>query len=209
MSCELSSCHGEDEILSLCIKHDAAASTTDTNAADIEVPMPILNAQFEALNLRFGIQQLRKQPNNDNFDLLTHHLSDSPDFMLLDEMPISSSGMGWEKVFLGNTRDEPDVLLLAETGKREDSVECPRQHHIDGRHEKSISGYATTDKTRDKEASKTKNGRFPKWVVEILTTWLDQHLQKPYPTAEEKQDLLKQTGLRLRKLHVLSSQITS
>lgn len=40
-----------------------------------------------------------------------------------------------------------------------------------------------------------KRSNLPKETVQILNTWLLSHLQNPYPTPAEKNELLRQTGL--------------
>lgn len=54
----------------------------------------------------------------------------------------------------------------------------------------------TTTTTRTNASGRTvKRTNLAKEVVRVLNTWLLNHLDNPYPTAEEKQELLERTGL--------------
>lgn len=48
--------------------------------------------------------------------------------------------------------------------------------------------------------AKKRRGNLPRQVTEILRKWLSDHIEHPYPTDEEKQQLIKQTGLTLNQL---------
>ncbi|KAJ3563451.1 hypothetical protein NPX13_g8192 [Xylaria arbuscula] len=45
-----------------------------------------------------------------------------------------------------------------------------------------------------------RRGNLPKHTTEILRKWFHSHLHHPYPTEDEKQDLVKQTGLQLNQI---------
>lgn len=47
---------------------------------------------------------------------------------------------------------------------------------------------------------KRKRGNLPKQVTDILRAWFEEHEQHPYPTEEEKQMLLRKTGLAMSQI---------
>lgn len=53
---------------------------------------------------------------------------------------------------------------------------------------------------QQQQHSKKRRGNLPKQVTDILRSWLNEHVQHPYPTDEEKADLMKQTGLTLNQI---------
>lgn len=48
--------------------------------------------------------------------------------------------------------------------------------------------------------AKKRRGNLPRQVTEILRQWLNEHIEHPYPTDEQKQELMKLTGLTLNQL---------
>jgi hypothetical protein len=42
-----------------------------------------------------------------------------------------------------------------------------------------------------------RRGNLPKETTDRLKAWLVAHLQHPYPTEDEKQQLMRQTGLQM------------
>ena len=59
--------------------------------------------------------------------------------------------------------------------------------------EMSNMGMSGENKTR------RRRGNLPKETTDKLRAWFVEHRQHPYPTEDEKQDLMKQTGLQLSK----------
>ena len=55
---------------------------------------------------------------------------------------------------------------------------------------------------RDENDSKQRKrrGNLPKETTDKLRAWFVAHLQHPYPTEDEKQELMRQTGLQMSKL---------
>jgi hypothetical protein len=47
-----------------------------------------------------------------------------------------------------------------------------------------------------------RRGNLPKETTDRLRAWFRAHLQHPYPTEDEKQDLMRQTGLQMSKFDV-------
>jgi hypothetical protein len=45
-----------------------------------------------------------------------------------------------------------------------------------------------------------RRGNLPKETTDKLRAWFTAHLQHPYPTEDEKQELMRQTGLQLSEL---------
>lgn len=57
---------------------------------------------------------------------------------------------------------------------------------------------AKTAERRDKESKQKQERRnMPKETTEILNVWFKANLHRPYPTEDEKQDLMRQTGLQM------------
>lgn len=54
-------------------------------------------------------------------------------------------------------------------------------------------GYGSDSKQRKRR------GNLPKETTDKLRAWFVAHLQHPYPTEDEKQDLMRQTGLQMSK----------
>lgn len=47
---------------------------------------------------------------------------------------------------------------------------------------------------------KRRRGNLPKHVTDLLRGWLNDHLHHPYPTEDEKQMLMAQTGLNINQV---------
>lgn len=47
---------------------------------------------------------------------------------------------------------------------------------------------------------KRRRGNLPKQVTDLLRSWLNDHLHHPYPTEDEKQMLMAQTGLTIHQV---------
>jgi hypothetical protein len=45
-----------------------------------------------------------------------------------------------------------------------------------------------------------RRGNLPKETTDKLRAWFVAHLQHPYPTEDEKQDLMRQTGLQMNQI---------
>ncbi|ETN39642.1 uncharacterized protein HMPREF1541_05868 [Cyphellophora europaea CBS 101466] len=48
--------------------------------------------------------------------------------------------------------------------------------------------------------NKRRRGNLPRQTTDLLKSWLLQHIDHPYPTEEEKQYLMSQTGLNLNQI---------
>ena len=48
--------------------------------------------------------------------------------------------------------------------------------------------------------TKKRRGNLPKHVTDILRIWFTDHLAHPYPTEDEKQALMQQTGLSISQV---------
>lgn len=54
----------------------------------------------------------------------------------------------------------------------------------------------------DREADtrqRKRRGNLPKETTDKLRAWFVSHLTHPYPTEDEKQELMRQTGLQMSK----------
>lgn len=59
------------------------------------------------------------------------------------------------------------------------------------------------DQGRDPNSSiKKRRGNLPKPVTDLLRSWLHDHIAHPYPTEEEKQMLMAQTGLTIHQVRI-------
>ncbi|MCJ1473036.1 hypothetical protein MMC13_001685 [Lambiella insularis] len=47
---------------------------------------------------------------------------------------------------------------------------------------------------------KRRRGNLPKTVTDTLRVWFTEHIAHPYPTEEEKQILMSQTGLTISQI---------
>ena len=47
-----------------------------------------------------------------------------------------------------------------------------------------------------------RRGNLPKETTDKLRAWFVAHLQHPYPTEDEKQDLMRQTGLQMSEFWI-------
>ena len=49
---------------------------------------------------------------------------------------------------------------------------------------------------------KRRRGNLPKHVTDILRRWFHDHIGHPYPTEEEKHNLMTETGLSMSQVRV-------
>ncbi|KAI5794201.1 homeobox KN domain-containing protein [Pyronema domesticum] len=52
----------------------------------------------------------------------------------------------------------------------------------------------------DNRQVKRRRGNLPKNVTDLLRQWLNDHLNHPYPSEDEKQWLMTQTGLTIHQI---------
>ncbi|KZF21700.1 Homeodomain-like protein, partial [Xylona heveae TC161] len=45
-----------------------------------------------------------------------------------------------------------------------------------------------------------RRGNLPKQVTDLLRSWFHEHLSHPYPSEEEKQELMQRTGLTMSQV---------
>ncbi|CAD6444953.1 d8a4d969-8539-42df-98b8-1480dba42e05 [Sclerotinia trifoliorum] len=69
----------------------------------------------------------------------------------------------------------------------------------DGHHSGNYSSTAYQTQDMDSKPRK-RRGNLPKPTTDILTAWFINHLEHPYPNEEEKQLLMRQTGLQLNQI---------
>ena len=76
--------------------------------------------------------------------------------------------------------------------------------------ENNDMSYLRFDATRDYDDSsyKRRRGNLPKHVTDRLKDWFQKHWTYPYPTEEEKQMLMAQTGLRMIQVGFHESILT-
>lgn len=75
-------------------------------------------------------------------------------------------------------------------------------------HEGYMSGYGDMSMCSDSKTRK-RRGNLPKETTDKLRAWFVAHLQHPYPTEDEKQELMRLTGLQMSKHSPSSVLVTS
>ncbi|KAK5989102.1 Homeobox protein PKNOX2 [Cladobotryum mycophilum] len=70
----------------------------------------------------------------------------------------------------------------------------PLHHHEAARFDLGVMGTGADTKQRKRR------GNLPKETTDKLRAWFVAHLQHPYPTEDEKQDLMRQTGLQMNQI---------
>jgi hypothetical protein len=68
-----------------------------------------------------------------------------------------------------------------------------------GSYPSSIDGYSEHGDSKQKR----RRGNLPKAVTDTLRVWFTEHIAHPYPTEEEKQNLMSQTGLTISQVSML------
>lgn len=49
--------------------------------------------------------------------------------------------------------------------------------------------------------SKKRRGNLPKWQTDLMRSWYDAHIRNPYPTEQEKHQMVRSTGLTLEQVN--------
>ncbi|KAL8832044.1 MAG: hypothetical protein Q9170_005041 [Blastenia crenularia] len=57
-------------------------------------------------------------------------------------------------------------------------------------------------------SSKKRRGNLPKQVTDILRAWLHDHLDHAYPNEEQKQQLIRETGLNAASIYNDTNKIS-
>ncbi|KAG5924361.1 hypothetical protein E4U42_004653 [Claviceps africana] len=68
-----------------------------------------------------------------------------------------------------------------------------------GYHYQDMGQYIDTGTGGDSKQRK-RRGNLPKETTDLLRSWFVAHLQHPYPTEDEKQELMRQTGLQMNQI---------
>ncbi|KAG6011241.1 hypothetical protein E4U43_008458 [Claviceps pusilla] len=68
-----------------------------------------------------------------------------------------------------------------------------------GSHYQDMGRYIDMGSSGDSKQRK-RRGNLPKETTDKLRAWFVEHLQHPYPTEDEKQDLMRQTGLQMNQI---------
>ncbi|KAL2064250.1 hypothetical protein VTL71DRAFT_4744 [Oculimacula yallundae] len=72
-------------------------------------------------------------------------------------------------------------------------------HH--GMYPNNMNPYGADGHDRDSDTRQRKRrGNLPKETTDKLRAWFMAHLQHPYPTEDEKQELMRQTGLQMNQI---------
>ncbi|KAH8805713.1 hypothetical protein F5884DRAFT_456452 [Xylogone sp. PMI_703] len=114
----------------------------------------------------------------------------------------------------GLTPYEPSIASYGHAAgfqPRLHSYSGPATAHI-GQHPQShvrdayMGGYEVSIGPATKQ--RKRRGNLPKKTTDLLRTWFKLHLQHPYPTEDEKQELMRQTDLQMSMLsHYQASRI--
>lgn len=73
-------------------------------------------------------------------------------------------------------------------------------------YQEDMGRYGEIGMGRDSKQRK-RRGNLPKETTDKLRAWFVAHLQHPYPTEDEKQDLMRQTGLQMSKFSTAVSHV--
>jgi len=95
----------------------------------------------------------------------------------------SMGGMAWEEIPGANANYGHSLLPKGEANGVLDHI--------------SMHGTA-------RDNGKKRRGNLPKHVTDFLRSWLEEHIQHPYPTEDEKHLLARHTGLTLNQVGVIS-----
>jgi hypothetical protein len=82
----------------------------------------------------------------------------------------------------------------------------------DGRSQFSTPGQPvdlSMDHFEQGRPGKRRRGNLPKQVTDLLRSWLNDHLHHPYPTEDEKQMLMAQTGLTIHQVSTVRGRGSS
>ncbi|RDW59681.1 hypothetical protein BP6252_12768 [Coleophoma cylindrospora] len=71
--------------------------------------------------------------------------------------------------------------------------------NMHNQHEGYMSGYGDMGVAGDSKTRK-RRGNLPKETTDKLRAWFVAHLQHPYPTEDEKQELMRMTGLQMNQI---------
>lgn len=85
---------------------------------------------------------------------------------------------------------------------RHDSISSTSSNGSPGEVSSTSSSSSMASNASDQQSpqGKKRRGNLPRQVTDILRSWLNAHVQHPYPTDEEKAELMKQTGLTLNQI---------
>lgn len=67
-------------------------------------------------------------------------------------------------------------------------------------HGYSQSGYGYGESGESDSKQRKRRGNLPKETTDKLRSWFVLHLQHPYPTEDEKQGLMRDTGLQMNQI---------
>ncbi|RFU25632.1 hypothetical protein B7463_g10716, partial [Scytalidium lignicola] len=107
----------------------------------------------------------------------------------------------------GLTPYEPPITPYATAAgfhPRLHSYSGPSAPHIASQHPQSnvrdsyMGGYEVSIGPATKQ--RKRRGNLPKKTTDLLRTWFKLHLQHPYPTEDEKQELMRQTDLQMNQI---------
>ncbi|KAI0194188.1 hypothetical protein F4808DRAFT_464601 [Astrocystis sublimbata] len=153
---------------------------TFSRESDVRERLPVMHHHVD----HDDIEQRHRRPT------LYHggHTSDTEGYV----MPQQGFHNGCHQPTTAQTRS-------GESSHHESAVFSPgtyRHHYLQVYSPADNYGMGTNGDTKPRK----RRGNLPKEVTEILLTWFMDHLEKPYPTEEEKQILMKQTGLQMNQI---------
>lgn len=141
---------------------------------DVKPPNAVLCAEFERLQLKLDIRKVQKKTSK----RLKSGQGEFEDLMLFDLH-----------------ESEEHLEPLAEDDKSSQTLPVTA---------KTLPNHVTVDFNASSVQVPSKSGkRFSKRVTDILVAWLEAHASNPFPTKEEKENLLKQTGLKSCTVNLL------
>lgn len=165
--------------------HSAASSTT-TSPSSATSPHHPLHFQQPPPPLHIQSQQqpMYGQPTHHHHPHMHHP---SPTTPIIPGSPITQAG--------------PQMISAHGPGSRGLSSSGGSMSSLsNGSASTLVSASGTAANSTTSGTAKKRRGNLPRQVTEILRQWLNAHIEHPYPTDEEKQELIKQTGLTLNQL---------
>lgn len=140
--------------------------------------------------------------------ILFHETSSSSDYQLIElkktqvNAMLKSNGQFWSNIILSTRYSSPPQTpitspSLSDHSSSSNTTTIKRKYRI----EEEIMIVSEEEEEEEVIVKKKKRrGNLPKDVTAVLKGWLKDHLKHPYPTEEEKKELVKRTELSLNQI---------
>ncbi|EIE91381.1 hypothetical protein G6F46_005267 [Rhizopus delemar] len=139
--------------------------------------------------------------------ILFHETSSSSDYQLIElkktqvNAMLKSNGQFWSNIILSTRYSSPPQTpitspSLSDHSSSSNTTTIKRKYRI----EEEIMIVSEEEEEEVIVKKKKRRGNLPKDVTAVLKGWLKDHLKHPYPTEEEKKELVKRTELSLNQI---------